>query len=92
MKKSRKMKAVFTLKSGKSIVVSMPEDQCFYIYNQWVQFLSPTKTENSNDIAVVNMSKKRENLIVEMVGILLSDISAIQIVDYDNKLNDDPLV
>ena len=34
--KNKNMKVVFTLKSGKSIVVTMFQDVCFTIYNQWV--------------------------------------------------------
>jgi len=72
----RKMKMVFTLKSGKSIVVSMYEDQCFKLYNQWVNYV-PTPM----DMSKATVDKKKDNMITEMVGILLSEISAIQIVE-----------
>jgi hypothetical protein len=74
------MKLVFTLKSGKSIVVSLYEDQCFKIYNQWVNYIPLP-----NEVSKATVDKKRNNLISEMVGILLSEIAAIQIVE---NLND----
>lgn len=80
MKNIRKMKMVFTLKSGKSIVVSLYEDQCFKIYNQWVNHIPLP-----NEVSKATVDKKRNNLISEMVGILLSEIAAIQIVE---NLND----
>lgn len=80
MKNIRKMKMVFTLKSGKSIVVSLYEDQCFKIYNQWVNYIPLP-----NEVSKATVDKKRNNLISEMVGILLSEIAAIQIVE---NLND----
>lgn len=85
MNKSRMLKMVFTLKSGKSIVVSMYEEQCFKIYNQWVQF-NP-KNEDI-DLCRAVMDKKRDNLIIETVGILLSEIAAIQIVENYSKNNE----
>lgn len=85
MKQSRKMKMVFTLKSGKSIVVSMLEEQCFNVYNQWVKFVPETSTV---DVSKINLDKKRENMIVETIGILLEEIAAIQIVEnHYEKIN-----
>ena len=75
----RKMKMVFTLKSGKSIVVSIYEDQCFKIYNQWVNYIP-----QPNEVSKATIDKKKNNLISEMVGILLSEIAAIQIVENTN--------
>ncbi len=84
MVKNRMLKTVFTLKSGKSIVVSMYEEQCFKIYNQWVTF-NP-KSEDI-DLCRAVMDKKKDNLIIETVGILLSEIAAIQIVENYNSKN-----
>jgi len=79
------MKMVFTLKSGKSIVVSMLEEQCFNVYNQWVKFVPETSTV---DVSKINLDKKRDNLIVETIGILLKEIAAIQIVEnHCEKIN-----
>jgi len=72
------MKMVFTLKSGKSIVVSMLEEQCFNVYNQWVKFVPET---SGIDVSKINLDKKRDNLIIETIGILLEEIAAIQIVE-----------
>ena len=80
--KTRILKTVFTLKSGKSIVVSMYEDQCFKIYNQWVE-----SKRNKNDEFIVVHEKKKNGETVEMIGIVVSDIAAIQIVENFNKFN-----
>lgn len=80
MSRSRKMKMVFTLKSGKSIVISLYEDECFKIYNQWVNYVP-----SPDEIPKANVNKKKDNMIVEMVGILLSEISAIQIVENSQE-------
>jgi len=74
---------VFTLRSGKSIVVSMNEDQAFSIYDQWVNFIPNSET----DISKIKIEKKKNNNIVESVAILLSEISAIQIGEsnFDKK-------
>ncbi len=80
MSKSRILKTVFTLKSGKSIVVSMYEDQCFKLYNQWVE----SKKSASDEFIVVH-EKKKQGEIIEMIGILVSEIAAVQIVENINK-------
>lgn len=80
MNKSRILKTVFTLKSGKSIVVSMFEEQCFKLYNQWVE-----SKKNKEDEFIVVHEKKKQGDIIEMIGILVSEISAIQIVENFNK-------
>ena len=76
-KANRVIKMVFTLKSGKSIVVSMNEEQAFSIYEQWVNFIPSEKT----DVSKIKIEKKKDNVIVETVGILLSEISAVQMVE-----------
>ncbi len=76
-KTNRVIKMVFTLKSGKSIVVSMNEEQAFSIYEQWVNFIPSEKT----DVSKIKIEKKKDNVIVETVGILLSEISAVQMVE-----------
>lgn len=83
-KTSRILKTVFTLKSGKSIVVSMFEEQCFKIYNQWVE-----SKKNKLDEFIVVHEKKKSGKIVEMIGILVSEISAIQIVENFKKINNE---
>jgi hypothetical protein len=83
-KTSRILKTVFTLKSGKSIVVSMFEEQCFKIYNQWVE-----SKKNKLDEFIVVHEKKKSGEIVEMIGILVSEISAIQIVENFKKINNE---
>jgi len=82
-KSNRIVKMVFTLRSGKSIVVSMNEDQAFSIYDQWVNFIPNSET----DISKIKIEKKKNNNIVESVAILLSEISAIQIGEsnFDKK-------
>lgn len=80
MNKSRILKTVFTLKSGKSIVVSMFEEQCFKLYNQWVE-----SKKNKEDEFIVMHEKKKQGDTIEMIGILVSEISAIQIVENFNK-------
>ena len=82
--KTRILKTVFTLKSGKSIVVSMFEEQCFKIYNQWVE-----SKKNKLDEFIVVHEKKKSGEIVEMIGILVSEISAIQIVENFKKINNE---
>ena len=84
MNKSRILKTVFTLKSGKSIVVSMFEEQCFKIYNQWVE-----SKKNKLDEFIVVHEKKKQGDIIEMIGILVSEISAIQIVENFKKINNE---
>lgn len=76
-KTNRMIKMVFTLKSGKSIVVSMNEEQAFSIYEQWVNFIPSEKT----DVSKIKIEKKKDNVIIETVGILLSEISAVQMVE-----------
>lgn len=76
-KTNRMIKMVFTLKSGKSIVVSMNEEQAFSIYEQWVNFIP----KENNDVSKIKIDKKKDNVIVETVGILLSEISAVQMVE-----------
>ncbi len=76
-KTNRVIKMVFTLKSGKSIVVSMNEEQAFSIYEQWVNFIPSEKT----DVSKIKIEKKKDNVIIETVGILLSEISAVQMVE-----------
>ena len=76
-KANRVIKMVFTLKSGKSIVVSMNEEQAFSIYEQWVNFIPSEKT----DVSKIKIEKKKDNVIIETVGILLSEISAVQMVE-----------
>ena len=80
MNKSRILKTVFTLKSGKSIVVSMFEEQCFKLYNQWVE-----SKKNKEDEFIVVHEKKKQGDTIEMIGILVSEISAIQIIENFNK-------
>jgi hypothetical protein len=73
------MKTVYILKSGKSVVVTMPEEQAFEIYNQWI------KDNNSINADKIKIDKKRNNLLVEVTGILLSEIAAIQIAEEYNE-------
>jgi len=82
-KTNRMIKMVFTLKSGKSIVVSMNEEQAFSIYEQWVNFIP----KENNDVSKIKIDKKKDNVIVETVGILLSEISAIQMVENQFSKN-----
>lgn len=77
----RILKLVFTLKSGKSIVVSMTEEQAFYVYEQWLNFVKDSK----NDVSKIKIDKKKDDKVVEVVTILLSEIAAIQIVDSYNN-------
>ena len=58
-KSNRIVKMVFTLRSGKSIVVSMNEDQAFSIYDQWVNFIPNSET----DISKIKIEKKKNNNI-----------------------------
>lgn len=79
MVQQKKLKAVFTLKSGKSIVIHMFEDECFKFYDQWINYnRNNTQTEDPNKI---NISKKAKGVVIETVGILLEEIAAIQIGD-----------
>jgi len=82
-KTNRVIKMVFTLKSGKSIVVSMNEEQAFSIYDQWVNFIP----KENNDVSKIKIDKKKDNVIIETVGILLSEISAIQMVENQFSKN-----
>ncbi len=82
-KTNRMIKMVFTLKSGKSIVVSMNEEQAFSIYEQWVNFIP----KENNDVSKIKIDKKKDNVIIETVGILLSEISAIQMVENQFSKN-----
>jgi len=82
-KTNRVIKMVFTLKSGKSIVVSMNEEQAFSIYEQWVNFIP----KENNDVSKIKIDKKKDNVIIETVGILLSEISAIQMVENQFSKN-----
>ena len=78
-KANRVIKMVFTLASGKSIVVTMNEEQAFSIYEQWVNFIPKEKV----DVSKIKIEKKKDNSIIEAVTILLSEISAIQMVETD---------
>lgn len=78
-KANRVIKMVFTLASGKSIVVTMNEEQAFSIYEQWVNFIPKEKV----DVSKIKIEKKKDNSIIEAVSILLSEISAIQMVETD---------
>jgi len=82
-KTNRMIKMVFTLKSGKSIVVSMNDEQAFSIYEQWVNFIP----KENNDVSKIKIDKKKDNVIVETAGILLSEISAIQMVENQFSKN-----
>ena len=76
---SRVLKTIYTLKSGKSIVVSMLEDECIRVYNEWINY---TTDNNSTIISPkIVIEKKENNKIVEICAILVSEISAIQIDD-----------
>lgn len=76
---SRVLKTIYTLKSGKSIVVSMLEDECIRVYNEWINYTT------DNDSTIISpkivIEKKENNKIVEICAILVSEISAIQIDD-----------
>lgn len=73
------MKMVFTLKSGKSIVESVLETEAFTIMDTWLAFIP----EGNADMSKVIIDKKNKEVTFEKVGILVSDISAIQIVDIN---------
>ncbi len=75
---SRVLKTIYTLKSGKSIVVSMLEDECIRVYNEWINYTDNNSTIISPKIVI---EKKENNKIVEICAILVSEISAIQIDD-----------
>lgn len=76
---SRVLKTIYTLKSGKSIVVSMLENECIRVYNEWINYTT------DNDSTIISpkivIEKKENNKIVEICAILVSEISAIQIDD-----------
>ncbi len=74
----KKLKAVFTLKSGKSIVIHMYEDECFKFYDQWIKY---NKNAQNDDPNKINISKKIKGVTIETVGILLEEIAAVQIGD-----------
>lgn len=76
---SRVLKTIYTLKSGKSIVVSMLENECIRVYNEWINYT----TDNGPTIISpkIVIEKKENNKIVEICAILVSEISAIQIDD-----------
>lgn len=74
----KKLKAVFTLKSGKSIVIHMYEDECFKFYDQWIKYNKNVQNDDPNKI---NISKKIKGVTIETVGILLEEIAAVQIGD-----------
>lgn len=76
---SRVLKTIYTLKSGKSIVVSMLEQECFRVYNEWVTYIpNPDLTISPAKIVI---EKKEANKIVEICTILVSEIASIQIDD-----------
>ena len=77
---NRALKMVITLKSGKSIVNTGFEDECFKIYNQWIAY----KTPKDDSVDKVIIEKKKNNLIVEVIGILTSEIVSMQITDDSN--------
>lgn len=80
VQQQRKLKTVFTLKSGKSIVVHMFEDECFGIYQDWLKYDSSTIVKDADkDPNKINISKKSRGITVETIGILLSEVAAIQI-------------
>lgn len=76
---SRVLKTIYTLKSGKSIVVSMLEDECIRVYNEWINYTTDNDPANISPKIVIE--KKENNKIVEICAILVSEISAIQIDD-----------
>jgi len=57
----------------------MNEEQAFSIYEQWVNFIPKEKV----DVSKIKIEKKKDNSIIEAVSILLSEISAIQMVETD---------
>ncbi len=75
---SRVLKTIYTLKSGKSIVVSMLEDECIRVYNEGINYTDNNSTIISPKIVI---EKKENNKIVEICARLVSEISAIQIDD-----------
>lgn len=77
---NRALKMVITLKSGKSIVNTGFEDECFKIYNQWIAY----KTPKDDSVDKVIIEKKKNNLIVEVIAILTSEIVSMQITDDSN--------
>mgnify|MGYP003590801882 CR=1 FL=1 len=80
---TRIMKMIFTLKSGKSIVVSLIEEEALKSYNEWINSIKENKQENS----LVIISKKSKNRFNEIISILCTEIASIQIVknEYGEK-------
>lgn len=75
----RRLKTVFTLKSGKSIVIHIYEKECFDIYDQWINYNITAKVKT--DPNKVNISKAKNGVVYEKIGILLEEVAAIQIGD-----------
>lgn len=70
------MKMVFTLKSGKSIVIHMFSDQCLDIYNQVKAYNSQNKELSDK----IHLCKKQQNEeINEAIVLFISELAAIQI-------------
>jgi hypothetical protein len=79
---NRSLKTVITLKSGKSIVNTGFEDECFKIYNQWIKYKAPKTEDGAADKIIIE--KKKNNLIVEVIAVLTSEVVSMQITDDAN--------
>lgn len=79
------LKVVFTLTSGKSIVSHLDSEICFEYFGRWLEF---EESDNKNDKIIIE-KRTRDDKIVECLGILYRDVSAIQIQDSNihNKKN-----
>ena len=76
------MKMIFTLKSGKSIVMHMYKEQCFNIFKKITEYNINDDTKSNK---IMLYKKNNNDDIAEAVVIFMSDLAALQINEPDDK-------
>ena len=93
----RILKKVFTLNSGKSIVVSITEKECLEAHDKWVRYIYKNQPldENSplakipvNEI-ITFMKKDNNDRLIEISTIKTSEIASIQILQNSRDRNEE---
>lgn len=77
------MKMIFTLKSGKSIVIHMYKDHCLNIYEQVLKYDINNNTMSDK----INLCKKCKDDITEAIVLFISELAALQINEPDEKIS-----
>lgn len=79
------MRLVITLKSGKSIVCTLKNDEIFKIEMMYRTFLMNDKNTDDNACKCINIVKEQNGKVYEIVTIDITEISSIQVEDFYKK-------